>query len=187
MMSQHHMRLLTTTLAGCLVVIMVVRGVPAWRDWYARELEDARETLQDARHVETRLAALPSLMDSLEARTDRLQQLMPWILPGDSPAEAAAMLSEMISSLSDLNQLDLSGLQVTMDTTSSHAFGDVVARFTVVGTFGRVLRLLAEVEAGTLLLSVAGLTITPAGHAEPAAASVRAEVTVSGLSLRGRL
>lgn len=173
--------------AGAIVALVVLaKGLPAWRAWDTDTRAAAEEMIGEARRAERSVAALPTLRDTLVARNERYLALAELIVSGDGPASAAGELAAFVSGTATAANLAIGAMQVRADSATGDAFARASAQGDLTGDVAGLTSFLAAVERGPFLLAVRELSIT---QPEPAAPADRPEMlrvhfVIEGLALR---
>lgn len=180
----------TLVMGGILVVALVLlaRGIPAWRRWDADTRASAREMATEAARAETTVRDLPASLDSLQARRARYVALGRGVLDGASTAAAGASLASLVSGAAARAGVQIGSVQVRPDTAGAGTFLRVTVRAEGTGDLPAITRMLEMLEGGRTLLAVRDLSITqpnPGGPAEQPEA-LRVELAVEGLALTAR-
>ena len=176
-------------------VLILGKGVPAYRGWVRDTAQARTEELADETRATALIAAVPSLRDSLRARSTRALALAPAILDGNNPAAAAATLASLIGDAATDADVSLGALEPRSDARSGvngssataprgHVLAPVSVHGTLTGDVVGVSQFLSDLEHGPQLLSVRDLTIS---QSDPGAGSnemetLHAEFTVVGLA-----
>jgi hypothetical protein len=177
-----------TLLVGVAVIaflILLSRGIPAWRRWDANVRASAGEMATEAARAEQTVRLLPASLDSLETRRARFVAVGAGVLEGESPAASGAALASLVSGVAARAGVQLGSVQVQPDTASAGTFMRIGVRADATGDLPALTRMLAMLEGGPELLAVRELAITqpnPGGPAEQPEA-LRMEITVQGLAL----
>lgn len=181
-------RTLAAGLLAILVLLLLGRGIPAWRRWDADARASAAEMAAEAARAERTAADLPAMLDSLEARAARVAALGPAVLPGSSPAAAGASLAALVSGSAARAGVEIGSVQVRPDTASAGTFMRVSVRADGTGDLPAITRMLVMLEGAPELLAIRETSITqpaPGGPAEQPEA-LRLEIAVEGLALAPR-
>jgi len=170
---------------ACLVVL--ARGVPAWRQWLAESRSGAEEQARAAANADALLAHAKPMRDTLAARNARYIALAPAVVAGNTPAEASATLASLVSSAASAAGVKLGAVQLRSlaDTGGRRAFVRVSVHADLVGDIHGVMTLLATLERGPARLRVRELTVTQPDAAAPGdrVEALRAGLTVEGLAM----
>lgn len=174
--------------AGALVIALLVllgRGLPAWRRWDADVRASAAEMAAEAARAEQAVRLLPTALDSLAARRARLVAVGRGALGGSSTAASAAALASLVSGAAARAGVQVGSVQVRPDTASAGTFMPIAVRADGTGDLPAITRMLVLLEGAPELLAVRELSITqpsPGGPAEQPEA-LRIEISVEGLAL----
>jgi Type II secretion system (T2SS), protein M subtype b len=177
-----------TLAAGALTILLLVllgRGLPAWRRWDAGVRASAVELAGEAARAELAARELPAMLDSLEARRARLVAVGSGVLEGGSPAASGAILAALVSGSAARAGVQIGSVQVRPDTAGAGTFIRVSVRADGTGDLGAITRMLVLLEGAPELLAVREASITqpaPGGPAEQPEA-LRLELSVEGLAL----
>jgi hypothetical protein len=179
----------TLLVGGAVIASLVVlaKGVPAWRAWVTESRAGAEEQVRAAANADALLARARATRDTLAARNARYVALAPALVAGKTPAEAAATLASLVSSAASTAGVKLGAVQLRppADTGAQRAFLRVSVHADVVGDVRGVTTLLGILERGPVRLRVRELTVTQPDAAAPAdrVEALRADLTVDGLAL----
>ncbi|MBV9107951.1 MAG: hypothetical protein JO306_00915 [Gemmatimonadetes bacterium] len=175
--------------AGVIALLLLVsRGVPAWRRWDADARTGAAELLRDEAEARTQVRILPALVDSAEARRNRLSRLAPSLLDGESAASAGATLASILTGAAARAGVRLGSVQVAADTASASTFTRVSVRADATGDLQGITEMLQSLETAPELLAVRELSITQpdAGGPPDRPESLQVDLTIQGLALLPR-
>jgi Type II secretion system (T2SS), protein M subtype b len=173
-------------------LVLVSRGLPAWRTWVREARVAAVEQLGDATRAEGVVRAFPAMRDSLAARNARYLALAPTLVSGGSVNAASATLASLVSTAAAESGVALGAVQMRTkdvprrDSEAAHAvFTRVRVESDVTGDIRGIARFLATLEGGPVRLVVRDLTITQADAvgAPDRPEVLRAMVAVEGLAL----
>lgn len=177
------------TLAGGAAVIallvLLARGLPAWRGWDAAASASAAEMAAEATEAERTVRVFPAALDSLEARRGRLVEVGRGVLEGGSTAAAGAELASLVSGAATRAGVQIGAVQLRADTAAAGTFRRVAVRVDGSGDLPGIVRLLALLEGGAELLAVRELSINQphAGGPPENPETLRLEMTVEALAL----
>lgn len=175
--------------AGVIALLLLVsRGVPAWRRWDADARTGAAELLRDEAEARTQVRILPALVDSAEARRNRLSRLAPSLLDGESAASAGATLASILTGAAARAGVRLGSVQVAADTASASTFTRVSVRADATGDLQGITEMLQSLETAPELLAVRELSITQpdVGGSPDRPESLQVDLTIQGLALLSR-
>ena len=173
---------------GALVIgllLLLGRGLPAWRRWDAETRASAAEMTAEAARARAAVRALPALRDSAAARGGRLVALAPAVLDGGSAASAGAELASLVSGAATRAGVQLGAVQLSPpDTAARTVFTRVRVRTDATGDLPRLLRFMQALEGGPALLSVREWAVAQPNAGGPAELpeALRLELTVEGLA-----
>jgi hypothetical protein len=181
--------LLGASVIGSLIVL--ARGVPAWRGWVSEARAGAHEQVRAAADADALLTRARAARDTLAARNARYVALAPALVAGSTPAEASATLASLVSNAASLAGVKLGAVQLrpAADTAARRTFVRIGVHADIVGDIAGITTLLASLEHGPLRLRVRDVTVTQPDAAAPGdrVEALRAELTVEGLAMaRGR-
>jgi len=188
-MSVRDRRTLVLGAVGIGSLLLVARGLPAWRAWVAEARAAAVEQGGEVAHAEGVVRALPAMRDSLAARNARYLALAPALLAGGSTNAAGATLASLVSTAAAESGVKLGAVQLrTREATSPAAFVRIRVEGDVTGDIHGISQFLSALERGPARLAVRDLTITqPDAVGAPARAEVlHATVAIEGLALAPR-
>lgn len=178
-------RTLVTGMIVILLLVLLGRGIPAWRRWDAGVRASAAEMAAEAARAEQTVRLLPPALDSLQARRARLVALGRGVLDGESTAASGAALASLVSGAAARAGVEIGSVQVRPDTAGAGTFMRIAVRADGTGDLPAITRMLALLEGAPELLAVRALSITqptPGGPAEQPEA-LRMEISVEGLAL----
>lgn len=183
---------LRTLLAGAGVIgalLLVSRGIPAWRRWDADSRAGAAEMTAALARAEADQRTLKALGDSAEARRERLVEAAPLVVDGNTPAAASATLASLVSGAAATAGVSVGAADLAQgDSASRGYFYPVSVRGDATGDLPGILRFLALLEGAPELLVVreAAITQPDAGGPADRPETLRLEFTVEGLALTPR-
>ena len=197
-------------IVGATVVatlLILARGLPAWRTWVRDARAKAAESAGVAEHAAALVRVAGPMRDSLVARNARYLALAPTLLAGRSSAAAGATLASVVSGAATEAGVKLGAVQIRTTAATSPSVGAGVGRGSaavskaqssaflrvrvqsdVIGDVRGLTRLLLALERGPLRLVVRELSVTqsdPVGAADRPE-TLRAELTVEGLAVATR-
>jgi hypothetical protein len=179
-----------TVLIGASVIgglILLTRGVPAWRGWVSEGRAGAEEQVRAAASADGLVARARAARDSLAARNARYVALAPALVPGNTLAEASASLASLLSNAASGAGVKLGAVQLrpVADTGARRTFVRVGVRADVVGDIAGITTLLASLEHGPVRLRVRDITVTQPDAAGPGdrVEALHAELTIEGLAI----
>jgi hypothetical protein len=168
-----------------LLLVLLARGIPAWRRWDADTRASAGEMAAEAARAESETRRLPATLDSLQARRGRYLAVGRGILDGESTAAAGASLAALVSGAAARAGVQIGSVQVRPDTAGAGTFMRIAVQAEGTGDLPAVTRMLVMLEGGRELLAVRQIAITqpnPGGPSE-LPESLRLDITVEGLAL----
>jgi hypothetical protein len=177
-----------TLVTGAIVIVLLVvlgRGLPAWRRWDAGVRASAAEMAAEAARAEQTVRMLAPALDSLQARRTRLVTLGRGVLDGGSTAASGAALASLVSGAAARAGVQIGSVQVRPDTAGAGTFMRIGVRADGTGDLPAIVRMLAMLEGAPELLAVRALSVTqpaPGGPPEQPEA-LRMEISVEGLAL----
>jgi Type II secretion system (T2SS), protein M subtype b len=179
-----------TLLGGLSVIgalVVLARGVPAWRGWVRDVKAAAEEQSQAAADADALIAQARAERDTLARRNARYLALAPALVAGNTFAEASATLASFVSGAASGAGVKLGAVQLrpVADTVARRAFVRVGVHADVIGDIEGITALLATLERGPTRLRVRGITVTQADAAAPSdrVEALHADFTVEGLAL----
>jgi hypothetical protein len=187
MMSPRDRRMLI--IGGTVIASLIVlsKGVPAWRDWVTEARSGAAEQVRAASEADGLVAHAKAMRDTLAARNARYVALAPALVAGHTPAEASATLASLVSGAASASGVKLGAVQLrpVADTGARRAFVRVSVHADVVGDIRGVTTMLASLERGPARLRVRDLTVTQPDPASPAdrVEALKSDFTVEGLAM----
>lgn len=166
-------------------LLLLARGIPAYRHWLWHEQENAMHAAREKVRAQALVAAAPEVRDSLSRRAKQLLGLSTRILAGESRASAGAGLAALLSGMAAGSNVKLGTVHILTDSAATGAFTRVGVRADATGDIRGITALLAAFERGPALLSVSELSITQPDMAAPdnRAEMLHLELLVEGLAL----
>jgi hypothetical protein len=168
-------------------LIVISKGVPAWRDWVAEARAGAVEQVRAASDADALVHRAKAARDTLAVRNTRYVGLAPALVPGNTTAEASAALASIVSGAASAAGVKLGAVQLRApaDTGGRRTFVRVSVHTDVIGDIRGVAAMLASLERGPVRLRVRDLTVTQPDVAAPGdrVEALRAELTVEGLAM----
>ena len=178
-------RVLSFGLAVIGLLLLVGRGIPAWRRWDADARASAAELAVEEERAAAAARALPALRDSAAARRERLVALAPAVLDGESAASAGAALASLVSGAAAKAGVQIGAVQLSRpDSAARTVFTRVRVRTDATGDLPGLLRFLQALEGGPALLAVREWSVSQPNAGGPATLpeTLRLELTVEGLT-----
>lgn len=171
-------------------VVVLARGVPAWRAWVSEAKAGAAEQVRAAADADRLVVQAKVARDSLMVRNARYIALAPALISGNTPAQASAALASLVSGAASSAGVKLGAVQLrpVVDTGARKAFVRVGVHADVVGDIGEITALLANLEHGPVRLRVRDVTVTQPDATTPSdrVEVLHADLTVEGLALQHR-
>jgi hypothetical protein len=154
-----------------LSILLIGRGVPAWRSW----VRDTRATAQELGHEVERarlvLARRSASSTALRQHAAALDSARSLLLDATTPATAAAELAALLSRAGEEASVRVVRVEVAADTAPSMLIA-TSGRVSAVGDIQGLADFLWAIEGGPHLLRVRSLSVN---QPEPAAGPDRAE------------
>ncbi|HEX6053627.1 MAG TPA: type II secretion system protein GspM [Gemmatimonadaceae bacterium] len=177
-----------TVIIGAVTIVLLLggsRAIPWWRRAHREVTVAAADARERLAFEQSLLRSERAARDSATARSRRYLALAPRILPGRSPAIAAAELAAMVSGAAQGSGLRVGAVQVQPDTTRLGVFARVAVRAQVTGDVRGVSALLLTLERGPLVLNIRELSLAQldAGADDTRPEMLRGEMLVEALSL----
>lgn len=173
------------------VLVVLARGVPAWRAWVSESRASAAEQMRAAATADGIIGMSRVLRDTLAERDARYVALAPALVAGATPAEASATLASFVSGAASGAGVKLGSVQLrpVADTGSRRAFFRIGVHLDVVGDIRGLTSLIAALERGPTRLRIRDLTIVQPDPSSPSdrVEALRLELTVEGLALAHEL
>lgn len=166
-------------------LITVARGLPALRAWEQRQVSAAATLAADLAAIREGRRALPMLRDSLAARRVRLAQLDSTLLAGQSPATAAAALTEAVEELAAASRVKVGSLQIHTDSAPPGAITHVRVGLVGVTDVTGLAAFLRAVEGAETPLVVRELVVAQPDPLAPSSKpeTLRVEVSIEGIAI----
>jgi hypothetical protein len=152
-------RALLVGLGAIASLLLLFRGLPAWLRWRAEVRATAAEAIGQERRRDVIVTGFARSLDSLEARTDRLQRLGPAFVTGTSPAEAASTLAGMIAEMARASLVRLDAIEMRVDSADRRRMPRVRVEAQATADIAGLAALLRRVERGPALLAVRRLSV----------------------------
>lgn len=187
-LTAHDRRVLLLGAASILGLVAVFRGIPAWLAWRRDAHAAAAQRVSAADQDAVLLAAFPSALDSLEARTTRLLTLRPALLTAESPGEASSNLAAALADLARRAPVRLDGVDVRVDSSRATALMHAKVEIQATADIAGLAALLQGLEHGPLLLTVRRVKVQAQNVASSPeqVESLSLRLTVEGLVLLRR-
>lgn len=168
------------------LILLVGRGLPAWRAWRDRARTAAAREAAALARATALVGARRSMTDSLRSRTDRRRALEAELLSGESPARAGAALAALVAGAADSAGLSLGALDVHPDSLPE-ALPCIRVSGSAAGDVAGIARFLALLEGGRPRVSVRALSLEQpdVGAADGQPEALRLEFTVEALARYG--
>lgn len=189
--SSRDRRALTLGVVGIVSAVVLVRGIPALRQWSEASVASAREVSQEATRAVASVRAAGTLKDTMRARGERFIALAPVILDGSSTATAGATLGSIVSGAAAAADAKLGSIQVLPEAARRdssgripRAFARVSVRASMTADIRGLSKVLLALERGPTMLSVEELSVTqpePAGDGSRPE-MLQVELVVAGLA-----
>lgn len=173
--------------AGVLVIggmLLVGRGVPAWREWERSQHLAAQESGERLRRAQSSIRAHPSIITMRGQLAVRLDSLSGTHLYAPSVTIACAALAAMMSDLGDESAIRVTSISVRPDTAAKAAFTRIAVRVSATGDVEGVTDYLRGVESSGQMLAVRELSVAQSDPTAPdsRAESLRFELLVEALA-----
>jgi hypothetical protein len=167
----------------------LLRAVPALLAWQQSIQTRAQYATLTLARASTGTGALREVSDSLRVRRARLAALLPHLVSGATPAQAAAALTSIVSSAAADAKVTLGAAEPWYDTTTSNALVPVRVRAMATGDVTGLARMISSLESGPTLVAIRELTITQSDIAAPdeRPEALRIDLVVEGLTVAGRV
>lgn len=180
--SRRERRTVAIGLTTIAAIVGIGRGVPAWRTWSTETVASAREIQTELNRSRADVHGAKTASDSLAVRTARLDSSAHVYLEGRTPTAAAAGLASALSRIAETAGVRVASIGARVDSSSTSSVR-AIASLNVVGDVRALTRLLAGVERGPLLLSVASVSVAQSEVAagDDRAEALRIEMSVEGL------
>jgi Type II secretion system (T2SS), protein M subtype b len=170
-------------------LLLVTRGLPAWRAWVTETRAAAAEQRATAARAEAVVQGAQAMGDSLVARNRRFLALAPTLLAGRTVNAAGATLASLVSGAAAEAGVTLGAVQLrSRDAVPSSTFTRIRVECDVTGDIRGVSRFLLALERGPVRLAVRDLTVTQsdAVGAPDRAEVLHATMAIEGLALAAR-
>ena len=161
-------------------LVIVGRGVPAWRAWEEGAVASADAAARATARDQALTRNARAIHDSLAARRARFTALAPAWLGGDSPAAAGAGLAAVITRAATDAGVTLGTLDIHTDSAGQAPFVPLRVRVSVSGDIQGLATLLAALDRGPVATSVASLDVQ---GGDPAATPQRPEILHADLTI----
>ncbi len=175
-------------LVGLTVIgglVLAFQALPAWLRWRSEARAAAAEVIAQERHRDAIVGGFARSLDTLEARTERLEKLGPAFVTGKTPAEAASTLAGVVAEIARASLVRLDAIEMKVDSADPRRLARVRLDAQATADIAGLSSLLRRFEQGPTLLAVRRLSVrAPAvdGAAnQPETLALR--FTVEGLAL----
>ncbi len=165
--NKRDLRALLVGVTAMSSIIGLGKGIPALRDWEARERSAATEAAGQL-EIARRVAATGGAIRERGARAaSELATSDSSLLRGASPAEAAGELALRLGRMADEAGAVLGPMSVRADSMFMNGFAMVGVRLGVMADIEALMDLLQAVEGGDALMAVRELTVTQSDPTAP--------------------
>lgn len=160
-LSSRDRRTLTFGAVAVFGVLLLGRGVPAYRAWDRNVRASAVAVTTELARVRAAQRMLPVLRDSAAERTGRIAALSPLLVGGHTVSSASASLAGVLTGAAARSGVELGSVQfLPPDTASNRFFSLVRIHADATGDLTGLMGMLRILEQGTELLVVSNLAIT---------------------------
>ncbi len=190
LLSKRDLRALIRGVSIIAGIVVVARGVPAWRRWETTVLREASMTLHTVALVEAGVRQLPPTRDSVAARRARLDSLAGRLFEAKTVQEAAAALAVYVSDAATGTEVKVNTLQLRADSAfAADGFARIAVRLNGTSDVSGLAGLLVTVEGDSLLLAVREMTVTQPEPAAPDSKpeTLHFELLIEGLAMHPRV
>lgn len=174
---------------GVIVIggtLLLTRGIPALSAWTRERRASADELRRELIELEQGIAEQRSRKALLSSRAAELAALDHGVLPGETPASAAASLARLVGIAADSSNVHVRSTQLRVDSVrAEEVYITVAVRIDASSDVRGLTQLLARLERGPTLLVIRSLYVT---QPEPLAEmeALRIELEVAGLMRASR-
>jgi hypothetical protein len=177
-----------------LLIVVLGRGVPAWREWATVATSEAQTLTGEAEWAHQLVTSLPMLRDSARARRVRVENLSELLVAEGSPGAVSAAMSALVADAAVSAGVRLGAVEVRVDSGGPRArTGDgrapvrrhylrVWARIDLTTDVQGLMAMLAWLEENPPLLAVRELTIN---QPDPGASPERPEILRVAIAIEG--
>ena len=167
-----------------LVLLLGVRGIPAWRAWVHATQSSAAALSARVAMARRDVAGRRIITRTADSLAQAYLALAPALLRGNTPAQASASLASYVSDAAAASGTHLGAVQLSVDSGAAHAeLYKVSIRADVTGDVRGVTALLRTLEGGNApLLAVRTLSIS---QSDPGAPTNHAEVLQVSIEVDG--
>lgn len=164
-------------------MLVIGRGVPAWRQWEDAERLASQESSRRLDGARSAIGAHRSVIALRGKITRRLDSLSSAYLHAPSAAVAGAALATLMSDMGDESGIRVTSASVRPDSMAKAAFTRVAVRISATGDVEGLADYLRSIESSEQLLAVRELSVAQTDPAAPdsRAEALRFEVLVEGL------
>lgn len=168
------------------VLVLGFRGVPAWNAWRMEARESAAVLTVEVARTAALYDALPAMLDSLETRIARLQEMRPAPLVASDEHDAEAVLAEVVRSAAREGGVRITAFDTEPDSADRETLRFVTATVAAVGDVEALASFLSALESSSPTIAVRSLSVTPQSIETPADAieTITLRLRVEGLALR---
>lgn len=150
--------------AALLVPALVLaRGLPVWRRWNAETAARAETARSQAVRTEAMAQGFAGVVDSLDARTQRLQAVTSHLVTGSTLPEAQANFEAALAEAARPALVRLDAVRIRVDSTAiAHGgFPRLYAEAQATADLTGIALFLAALERGSPLLAIRQVAIEP--------------------------
>lgn len=178
-------RVLAWGAAIVALLLLLSRGLPAYRTWLREERVAAAELRASVARIEQAMRAARATRDTLAARRARLAAADSALLAAESPAAAGATLAARVADSAAAAGARLGAVQLRADSAAARPrYVQVAVRADLVADIRALTRLLVAIEGDAARLRIAELTVSQPEVAAPATRpeALRVELVVEALA-----
>lgn len=170
-----------------LALVLTLKGVPAWLAWREDSIASATELSAELGRARLAIRGVRGALDSTEARVARFRAAGPSLLVVPTPAEAPALLTDVVREAARLSGVEVESLESRVDSTGGRGLRHVVATVQGTGDVAGLATLLYRLEGNETLLAVRELSVTPQAVSAPpdAVEALKIRLTIEGLAIVG--
>ena len=153
--SKRDVRALLRGLVIIGTIIVLGRGLPAWRRWETAVQREAATTVHSLALIRAGLRYFPQLRDTVTARRARLDTLSRRLFEAKTVQEATAALAQHVSDEATSVEVRVNTLQLRADSAfAQDGFTRVAVRLNGTSDVSGLAGLLIELEGDSLLIRV---------------------------------
>ena len=171
--------------AGMIVLVLVIRGVPAWVMWRRAAQSDAAEIMTRAERTSALVNAFPRALDTLQARRAQVTTMGPALLTDETATGAASNLTALVGELARESAVRLDAVELHVDSSKARGLPLITVNLQATTDIAGLSAFLQGLERGPTLIAVRRLGVHPqnADATGDQAEMLSVQISVEGLAL----